>query len=597
MNQNTAFPELFTPGYIGNLCLKNRIVMPPISTGLATIDGEASPELADFLGARAAGGAAIIFVEVTVVAPAIDKRKQLPRMLRLDDDGYISGLGNVAEAVHEAGAKACLQLSPGFSSAAAGAPWKTGETKQNELLGVSPSGVSLPGWGQPTREITEAEIEAIIMQFGQAARRAAKASFDMIEIHSHGGFLSAQFLSPYFNHRKDDYGGTPEKRLAFLRRIIGVTRQSVGPNFPITVKYSVDEYIEGGRSLEEGQAVAVALAEAGVNGITVSSGILGNVIPSLPSMYHASGCMEPLAKAIKQVVSIPVLMPGKTGNPQVAENILAGSSADFIGWGRPLVADPELPTKTATGNHSQARQCLYCNECSRVQMLFGSPIRCTVNPVAGRERQYTYVHQAKNIRKVVVVGGGPAGMEAALTAGQRGHDVEFYEQNQELGSGQLKLATLSPHKEGLKTITSYYTAALKPLNNVRLHLGKKATAAEVMKTKPDAVIVATGATGNPGAGGIDAKYVVTAHDVLSGKVSAGANVVVVGGGLVGCEVACLLAAKNKKVTLLEMMDMVAATAHGVIRAGLLAEMKELGVNIFTGVCAEVLDKKNRKDNR
>jgi 2,4-dienoyl-CoA reductase-like NADH-dependent reductase (Old Yellow Enzyme family) len=248
--------KLLEPGKIGSLELKNRIVMPPMSTTFPTVWGEATNVMVDYFRTRAKGGAALLFLEVTQTGTAIDPLKQLPTSLRLDDDGFVPALAGIVEAVHEGGAKLGIQLSPGFSSQARIGPWKVGEQYVDEILAVSPSGVLHPEVKKAARALTVEEIEKMVELFGYGAARAKDAGFDIIEIHAHSGFLIGQFLSPYFNRRTDKYGGSFERRLRFLREIIDAARSRIGKQFPLTIKFSVDEFLEGGRDLKGGQEIA-----------------------------------------------------------------------------------------------------------------------------------------------------------------------------------------------------------------------------------------------------------------------------------------------------------------------------------------------------
>ncbi len=584
MVKRPIFDRLFQAGRIGTLELKNRIIMPPMGTCFPTIWGEATETSIDYFNARARGGAALIFIESAHTATAIDPIRQLCRSLRIDDDGFGPGLAAVVESVHEAGARIGIQLIPGMSSQARGGPWAVGQQHIQEVLAVGPSGVIHPEVKTPARALTVAEIEKIVELFGWAAARAKAVGFDIIEIHAHSGFLTGQFLSPYFNRRTDKYGGTPERRQRFLLELIESTRRKVGARFPVTVKFSVAEFFKGGRDLKEGQAIARAVQEADIDGITVSSGIHGAEIPSMPSMYHGDGVFIPLAEALKEVVSIPLILPGKLGDPYLAEKVLEEGKADFIGWGRPLIADPDLPRKAAEGRIDEIRKCLYCNECVYVQWANKYPLRCTVNPVAGREGRFNSIRRAESRKRVVVIGAGPAGMEAARVAALRGHDVVLYEKSRELGGGQLRLASVPPHKDVLKSIVDYHAACFKGLPNLKVVLGKEVTAEEVIAGGADAVVVATGAEALvPDIPGAKGKNVVTAHDIVSGRKVAGQAGIVAGGGSVGCEVANVLANLGKKVTVVEMLDAVVTDVHGTVRDGLLGELGKSGVKILTGV--------------
>jgi NADPH-dependent 2,4-dienoyl-CoA reductase/sulfur reductase-like enzyme len=306
-------------------------------------------------------------------------------------------------------------------------------------------------------------------------------------------------------------------------------------------------------------------------------------------MYAPDGVFMPMAEALKEVVSIPIILPGKMGDPYLAEKALEEGKADFIGWGRPLIADPDLPRKVAEGRLEEIRRCIHCNECLRVQWAHRAPLRCTVNPVAGREGRYGVIRQADRRKRVIVIGAGPAGMEAARVGGLRGHDVVLHERSNELGGGQLKLASVPPHKDVLRRLVDYYTACFKKLSNVEVILGKEVTAEEVVKGGADAVVLATGAEGIlPDTSGGKSNNLMTAHQLLSGQRTTGERVIVVGGGSVGCEVANFLAQQGKMVTVVEMLDLVATDIHSMVRVGLLEELDKYGVKILTGVRFEAL---------
>lgn len=584
MNVQGQFKKLFEPGRIGTLELKNRIVMPPMSTNFPTVWGEATEVMANYFKARAKGGAALLFLEVTQTATAIDLLKQLPCSLRLDDDGFGPALVRVVESVHESGSKVGIQLSPGFSSQARIGPWIVGQQHVNEVISVSPSGVIHPEVKRPSRELAVSQIEKIIELLGLAAARAKAVGFDIIEIHGHSGFLIGQFLSPYFNRRTDKYGGSLENRFRFLREIIESARLGVGESFPLTVKFSIDEFFEGGRGLKEGLEIARELEKAGINGITVSRGIHGVRQHACPSMYSPDGAFIPLSEALKEVVSIPVILPGKMGDPYLAEKVLEEGKADFVGWGRPLIADPELPTKIAEGRLEEIRWCIHCNECLHVQWANRSPLRCTVNPVAGRELEYSVIRPTESKKKVIVIGAGPAGMETARVAALRGHNVVLYERSHELGGGQLKLASMPPYKDKLKRLVDYYDTSFKKLSNVKVVLGKEATAKEILKDNGDVVVLANGGDALlPDMPGVDKVNVITAHRLLSNQVAVGETVLIVGGGSVGCEVAHFLAKQGKKVTVVEMLDELATDVQSWLRIELLSELREQGINLLTGV--------------
>ena len=378
-----AFEYLLKPGKIGQLQLDNRIVMLPMGTVLCGVWGEVTNELIDWYARRAIGGAGLIIVEVCMASTAIDPVRLISRILRADDDCYIPGLACLADAVHENGAKIGIQLTPGGGAQASGGHWLPGLQGVKDVTLVSPSGVPAYGVAQHGKvrkpvELSVKEIEKCIELCSDSALRVKKAGFDLIDIHAHEGYLIAQFLSPYFNKRTDEYGGNLYKRCRFLLKIIEGMRTAVGNDLAITVKYSIDEFIEGGRDIEESKIIAQKLQDAGVDGISCSLGVYGSKVPPVPPYYIPRGSLVYLTEAIKSVVSIPVMAVGRLDDAKLSEDILSHGKADFIGIGRGLIADPDWPKKIASGNIDNIRKCIACNEC-RVAIHTPHPIRCAVN--------------------------------------------------------------------------------------------------------------------------------------------------------------------------------------------------------------------------
>jgi NADPH-dependent 2,4-dienoyl-CoA reductase/sulfur reductase-like enzyme len=402
-----------------------------------------------------------------------------------------------------------------------------------------------------------------------AAARAKLADIDIIEIRAHSGYLTGDFLSPYFNRRVDIYGGSLENRLRFLLEQIDSARKNVGDDFPITVRFSIDECIEGGRGIKESQIIAKRLQEVGVNAISNSAGIAESGEYLIPPMYMPKGIGIAYAEAIKEVVDIPVIAAGRLSDPELAEEVLKNGQADFIGMGRQLLADPDLPRKLQEGRLEDIRYCIACNECRGLRKR---PVRCSINATVGRDTAYGTLHKTEKARRVMVVGAGPGGLEAARVAGLRGHSVTLYEKSNELG-GQLRLAMAPPFKVELKSILDYYNVQLKKMKNLKLKTGTQITADFVEKERPDVLIIATGSRPSvPQIKEISNDKVVTGHDVLEGKTLINDPVFLIGGSSKGCEIALFLAGLGRKVTIIEMLPELATDLEPYTRKCLLREL-------------------------
>ena len=564
----SPFPRLFGPARLGPMELRNRIVMPPMGTFYAAEDGSVTQQNIDYYEARAKGGAGLIIVEVTCVDAPVGQI--FPRQLAIDASRFVPGLRDLAQAIQKHGARAAVQLHHGGREA---------RSSITGLQPVAPSPMASPG-GDVPREMTLAEIRALVASFASAARRAREAGFDGVEIHGAHGYLLSQFLSAASNKRSDAYGGTVENRARLLLEVIQAIRQAVGPSYPVWCRLSAREYgVEGGITIEETQQVARMAQEVGADAIHVSAH--GTSTRRLPPMAQPPGNLLRLAEAIKRVVTVPVIAVGRL-NPELGEKAVAEGRADFIAIGRALIADPELPNKAATGKLDEVRPCIACDCCrDNIRRIQGEGLRCAVNPAAGRERQYG-LKPAEQSKRVVVVGGGPAGMETARVAALRGHRVTLYEQENELG-GQLLAAARPPYKSGLENLTRYLSLQMSR-RHIEVKLGMKATPGLIEQARPEAVIIATGATPlRPDIPGAERARVVTAVDVLTGKVEVGERVAIIGGELVGCETAEALADQGKKVTILRRGPEMAARVSPAVRQLLLERLAAKGVVMLTGV--------------
>jgi len=572
--------KLLEPGTIAGLRLSNRYIMSSMGTRLSGVWGEVNEATIEWYVKRARGGVGLVTVEATHAAAALYPVRGVIRMLRADDDCFSSGLFSLAEAVHKAGSKISVQLSVG-KAAATGSQWVPGLGDLENLVGKAPSAVPFPD-GVVPHELTVEEIQQTIFMFGKAAGRVKSVGFDAIELHAHFHSIPGCFMSPLFNKRTDDYGGSFEKRLRFVSEVIASMREKVGPGFPLMIKYSIDEFVEGGRNLDDGLRIARHFEKIGVDAIVVSQGQAGSKhIPYAP-FYRPEGYMVPLAEALKKAVSIPVVVGGRLGGPEKAGQVLEDGKADFIGLGRPLIADPDLPKKVKLARVKEIRRCVSDNYCFEV--FSKGEMRCALNVTAGREITFGEITPAEVKKKVVIVGAGPAGMEAARVAGIKGHQVKLFEKSDTLTGGQLALAAATPQKDILHSISDYYSGVFEDLSNVELKLGTQATAEAIVAENPDTVILATGGKSLvPDIPGIEGDKVVTAFDVLAGKIDVrGKNVVVCGGNAVGCETADFLAKNDNRVTIVEMFDAIARDIEFTQKCCLLDEIKQCAVNVVTG---------------
>jgi 2,4-dienoyl-CoA reductase-like NADH-dependent reductase (Old Yellow Enzyme family)/thioredoxin reductase len=571
--------KLFEPVKIGKLELKNRIVMPALNTKFATEWGAVSDRMIEYYEARARGGVGLIVIENTCIDWPVGKAGTNP--VRADEWKFVQGLHDLAEAVHPYGTKIATQLQhtgrQGSSMASA---------EGQEL--VAPSAIPcLPTGAEMPRELTVEEIEGLIAKFVFGAAITRTAGFDAVEIQAGHGYLINQFMSPYSNKRTDEYGGDVEGRMRFALRIVEGVRATVGPDFPIIVRISGDEFVDGGLTLEDMKLIAQRLELVGVDALSVSAGIYEAqpwYSKIFPAMGMPEGCNVPLAEEIKKVTHAPVIVAGKLGDPVLAEQVVEGGKADLIAVGRGLLADPEWARKALEGRIEDICPCIYCNEGCAGSISNFWRVACVVNPALGREKEYR-IGPARNRKKVLVVGGGPGGMEAARVAALRGHDVTLHEKESRLG-GQLIAASVPGFKKPIKDLVQYLEAQVRRAG-VTVELGKESTPASVKEQAPDVVILATGATHSvPDMPGVGAEDVATASQILLGEKTAGDRVVVVGGGQVGSEVAWYLAEQGKKVTIVEMTFGVALDVNLFSRFYLLDRLGQLGVETLAMTTVE-----------
>ena len=563
------YPHLSSPLKIGNVTLRNRMVSAPMSFPDIPPEGYLTAPAAAFYEQRAKGGAAAVTISECVVHPETGKSHSVH--IDLNASGGIRGFSLASNAIRRHGAVASIQLSHGGMYGGADS------LDKSALAGAKrygPSNLTLPN-GTVVTEMPKELIHEITDSFGKYAALAKQAGFNMIMVHAGHGWLLHQFLSPLYNFRKDEYGGSLEGRVRFLSEVLDSIRAAVGPGYPIEVRMSGSDFAPCGYDVEEATAIA-QLIEDKIQLLHVSAGIFeGGFAIQHPSMFHERGCNVWLAAEIKKHVKVAVATVGGLNDPEMMEEIIATGKADVVEMARALLADPYLPTKVIANRDEEIVHCFRCFTCHAERMTSGLR-RCAVNPIIGREDENRHVPIAANSKKVLVAGGGPGGLMAAVTAAQRGHKVILCEKEMELG-GALRSERKVPFKKDLYALPSKYGFLAQKLG-VEIRLGTEVTPELAKAEKPDVLLCAVGAEPiKPPIPGIDGDNVILGVKLSDDGVQVGENVVVLGGGLVGCEMGLHLAMEGKNVTVVEMLPRLATDANPRHRPILLDQLEQYGV--------------------
>lgn len=558
MNDTGTHDALFTPVTIGNVTIKNRIAMAPMS--LESIipfeEGYINSRCKEYLIRRAQGGVGLIILSCWCVDNTIEPLHHF-QCNHLTESALYSFV-ELNEILHSFETKVFYQLTAGF-----------GRVNGNPKDGRPPVSCSpVSAFWNPRvtcRELTTAEVEKLVAGFGYWAGKLRNAGVDGIELHGHEGYLFDQFSSAVWNRRTDKYGGDLEGRLTFAKEIRQAIRENAGEDFPVVYRYGLKHYMKGlrkgavpdetfteyGRDINEGLEMARILEREGYDGLHVDAGSYDSWYWCHPPNYVKHGCMADLAEQAKKAVSIPVIAVGRMDDPDVASNVITNNMADMVAVGRGLLTDPDWPNKVRYGELEDIRPCLGCHDACTGRLFNGKPMCCAVNPTVGRELHYA-ITPAVEKKTVLVVGGGPAGMEAARVAALKGHTVTLYEQREKLG-GHLPPGSVPEFKKDIRRLLNWYGRQLNH-PNITIQLGKTADLDTIRNLNPDEIIIATGSVPMmPPIDGIDGPNVVHCIDALNGDAELGRQVVILGGGLVGCEIALWAGGNGRQITIVERL--------------------------------------------
>jgi 2,4-dienoyl-CoA reductase-like NADH-dependent reductase (Old Yellow Enzyme family)/thioredoxin reductase len=572
ISNDMKYTKMFEPGKIGRVTVKNRVVLPPMGTGLASFSGEASPDIIRYYEERAKGGCGLIITEITRVDE--EHGWGLARQLAVTKGGFISGLQRLVNTVHKYGTKVFVQLHhPGREGHARINPNK------NQI--VAPTAMVTERCNEMPHELTTEEVEAMVSKYVIGATIAKFSGADGIELHAAHGYFINQFLSPFSNKRTDKYGGSFEKRMRFIKEVILGIHKMCGPDFPIGVRLSVDEFMgDKGITLEMGVEIVKYLEKLNINHIHVSCGIYESGHNIIPIHIYPQACRRNLSQAIKDAVSIPVISINNIKEPKIAEQLLEEGVCDFVAVGRGQLADPEWVNKARKGEDISIRKCIGCCRCIEA-ISYGRHFECSVNPRLGRELEFLQLEKNGEGKKIVVVGGGPAGMQAAKVLAQRNFKVTLFEAQEKLG-GALDLAGKNIGKEKLVWLIDTMNYELEQLG-VDVRLNTRATEESIKELNPYGVFVCCGGKHiEPKIPGIESEKTIRVKDYLEGKAQPGKKVAVIGSGATGIETAATLASRGHEVTVIEMMPKIGSGIINRVLGVLIARLTKSGVSLLPG---------------
>lgn len=556
------YKYIFSPGQIGSLVVKNRLLMAPMSVYLANEDGTVSEELIQFYVERAKGGMGMIFTEYAFVNPT---GRSCPRQTSAADDAMIPGLERLAKAVHKEDTKICLQIQHGG--------------RRSIVEPTAPSPIPMLKNSDTPRAYTTKEVYQLIDDFVQAAVRGKKAGYDMVEVHGSHGYLLSDFLSPRSNRRTDEFGGTVENRAKVMTKIIRGIKEACGEDYPVSVRLSGDELVTDGNKKRDAAALAMILEDAGADLINVSCGVCGVGHGIAPAAKETGHNVE-AAEEIHRAVDIAVAVAGRITEPSYVEFLLKADKVQFVSLGRAMFADAEFAKKAAEGREDEIAPCVGCLQRCYGQFGHGGRHRgCMINPFAMRETLFK-IKEAEKKKRILIVGAGPAGLETAWIAAKRGHKVTVYEKDSMPG-GQLRAASVPPHKQQLARAVTYY-AKMCEKYGVDMIAGTEVTSRQLLLEKPDVIVLATGgAPLLPDIPGLKESDVITGVDVLMGASLKGDRILVLGGGLQGAETADHLGQYGYDVTIIEMQEEIAGEDPEASRMMLLERLRENHAKILT----------------